>query len=46
MLLGAVIRPDGTGQIVRGHTVLTAGDNVVAFARPDGLHVARKAFEA
>ncbi len=46
VLLGAVIRDDGTGQIVRGHTVLNAGDNVVAFARPDGLHVARKAFEA
>jgi len=35
-----------TGEIVRGYTVLRAGDNVVVFARPGSLMQARKAFEA
>jgi trk system potassium uptake protein TrkA len=46
VLLGAVTRPDGTAQIVRGRTVLHAGDNVVVFSRPDALGVTRKAFSA
>lgn len=46
VLLGAVTRPDGTAEIVRGHTLLNAGDNVVVFSRPDALAVTRKAFSA
>ncbi len=46
VLLGAVTRPDGSSQIVRGHTRLDAGDNVVVFSRPDSLAVTRKAFTA
>jgi trk system potassium uptake protein TrkA len=46
VLLGAVTRPDGTGGIVRGRTMLRAGDNVVVFSRPDALGVTRKAFTA
>ncbi len=44
VLLGAVTRPDGTAQIVRGRTQLRAGDNVVVFSRPDALAVTRKTF--
>ncbi|MDX2380499.1 MAG: Trk system potassium transporter TrkA, partial [Acidimicrobiia bacterium] len=46
VLLGAVIRPGEHGEIIRGRTVLKAGDNVVVFARPGSLQLARKAFEA
>ena len=44
IVLGAVIRPGETGRIVRGNTVLHAGDNVVVFARPDSIAGLRKAF--
>jgi trk system potassium uptake protein TrkA len=44
VLLGAVTRQDGSAEIVRGHTLLHAGDNVVVFSRPDALAVTRKAF--
>jgi len=44
VLLGAVTRRDGTAEIVRGRTLLAAGDNVVVFSRPDALGVTRKAF--
>jgi trk system potassium uptake protein TrkA len=46
VLLGAVTRQDGTAEIVRGRTLLHAGDNVVVFSRPDSLAVTRKAFSA
>lgn len=46
VLLGAVTRRDGTTDIVRGRTMLQAGDNVVVFSRPDALGVTRKAFSA
>jgi trk system potassium uptake protein TrkA len=46
VLLGAVTRQDGSAEIVRGHTLLNAGDNVVVFSRPDSLAVTRKAFSA
>jgi trk system potassium uptake protein TrkA len=46
VLLGAVTRPDRTAQIVRGHTLLAAGDNVVVFSRPDALAVTRRAFSS
>jgi trk system potassium uptake protein TrkA len=46
VLLGAVTRPDGTSQIVRGHTRLDASDKVVVFSRPDALGVTRRAFSA
>ena len=46
LVLGAVIRPDQPGKIVRGDTVLRAGDNVVAFLRPDSIPELRKAFTA
>ena len=45
VLLGAVTRPGRPGEIIRGHTVLHAGDHVVVFARPGSLQQARKAFE-
>jgi trk system potassium uptake protein TrkA len=44
VLLGAVTRPGGKATIVRGHTRLEAGDNVVVFSRPDALALTRKAF--
>jgi trk system potassium uptake protein TrkA len=37
ILLGAVIKPDGTSVIARGHRLLEAGDNVAVFARPESL---------
>ena len=46
VVLGAVIRPGEVGRIVRGNTVLHAGDNVVVFARPDSISALRKAFSA
>ena len=46
VVLGAVIRPGEPGTIVRGSTVLNAGDNVVVFARPDSIPALRKAFSA
>ncbi len=46
IVLGAVIRPDEPGEIVRGSTVLRAGDNVVVFARPDAIPALQKAFTA
>lgn len=46
IVLGAVTRPGERGRIVRGRTVLHAGDNVVVFARPDSLPALRKAFSA
>ena len=44
VLLGAVTRPNGEASIVRGHTRLQAGDNVVVFSRPDSLAATRKVF--
>ncbi len=44
VLLGAVTRPDGPSEIVRGRTVLKAGDHVVLFARPQSLANARSLF--
>ncbi len=44
VLLGAVIRPGGKAEIVRGPTVLHAGDHVVIFARPHSLPAARALF--
>ncbi len=46
IVLGAVIRPGEPGRIVRGYTVLNAGDNVVVFARPESLPALRKVFSA
>ena len=46
VLLGAVTRPEGSTQIVRGRTVLNAGDSVVVFSRPDALAATRRAFSA
>ncbi|MFW2380992.1 MAG: Trk system potassium transporter TrkA [Acidimicrobiales bacterium] len=44
VLLGAVIRPQGKAEIVRGPTILNAGDHVVLFARPRGLPETRAVF--
>jgi trk system potassium uptake protein TrkA len=44
ILLGAVTSSDGVASIVRGRTLLVAGDNVVVFSRPDALAATRKAF--
>jgi trk system potassium uptake protein len=44
ILLGAAVRPDGTVEIVRGRTSLTAGDKVVVFARAGDLSKARQIF--
>jgi trk system potassium uptake protein TrkA len=46
VLLGAVSRTDGTTEIVRGRTVLSALDTVVVFSRPDSLAATRRAFSA
>ena len=46
VLLGAVTRPEGSTEIVRGRTVLNAGDSVVVFSRPDALAATRRAFSA
>ncbi len=46
IVLGAVIRPGEPGRIVRGYTVLNAGDNIVVFARPESLPALRKVFTA
>ncbi len=44
ILLGAVVRPGQPGAIVRGDTVLQAGDHIVVFATPDALAEARPLF--
>jgi len=44
-LIGAVTRPDGTSEIVRGRTVLGSGDHIVVFARPGALGEARPVFQ-
>lgn len=44
ILIGAVIRPGASAEIVRGKTILRAGDHVVVFARPDDLAVAKAFF--
>ncbi len=46
VLLGAVIRDDGSAEIVRGRTTLQAGENVVVFSRPDALPATRRVFAA
>jgi trk system potassium uptake protein TrkA len=46
VLLGAVTRPEGSTEIVRGRTVLNAGDSVVVFSRPDALSATRRALSA
>ena len=46
IVLGAVIRPGEEGEIIRGHTTLHGGDNVVVFARPDSIPALRKVFAA
>ncbi|MGI9644761.1 MAG: Trk system potassium transporter TrkA [Ilumatobacteraceae bacterium] len=46
IVLGAVIRPGEEGEIVRGNTVLDAGDNVVVFARPDAIPALQRTFSA
>ncbi len=46
ILVGAVIRPDGNSEIVRGHTQLWAGDHIVLFATGDALSQARACFTA
>lgn len=44
VLLGAVVRADGTSEIVRGNTELHAGESVVLFARPSALNEVRRVF--
>ena len=46
LLLAAVIRDDGSSEIVRGATRLLANDHVVLFAQPNALAKARQAFTA
>jgi trk system potassium uptake protein TrkA len=41
-----VIRKGHPGEIVRGNTILHAGDNVVVFARPESIPALLKAFSA
>lgn len=45
-IIGAVNRPDKPSEIVRGRTVLNAGDFIVVFARPDALTEAHAFFAA
>ncbi|NNE11794.1 MAG: Trk system potassium transporter TrkA [Ilumatobacter sp.] len=44
VLLGAVVRVDGSTEIVRGNTQLHAGESVVLFARPSALNDVRRVF--
>jgi trk system potassium uptake protein len=44
LLLGAVVHPDGTVEVVRGPTRLAAGDKVVVFARATDLLKAMQYF--
>jgi trk system potassium uptake protein TrkA len=44
VLLGAVVRSDGSSEIVRGTTLLSAGESVVLFARPSALPEVRRVF--
>jgi trk system potassium uptake protein TrkA len=44
VLLGAVVRADGSAEIVRGTTMLRAGESVVLFARPFALADVRRLF--
>ena len=44
VLLGAVVREDGSTEIVRGNTQLHAGESVVLFARPSSLNDVRRVF--
>jgi len=44
ILIGAVIRPDAAAEIVRGRTVLKAGDHVVVFGRPQAISRATSIF--
>jgi trk system potassium uptake protein TrkA len=44
VLLGAVVRSDGSSEIVRGNTQLFAGESVVMFARPAALADVRRVF--
>lgn len=44
VLLGAVVRTDGTAEIVRGTTTLHGGESVVLFARPSALTEVRRIF--
>jgi trk system potassium uptake protein TrkA len=46
VVLGAVIRASGEGEIARGHTKLSAGDNIVVFARPNVISSLRRVFAA
>jgi trk system potassium uptake protein TrkA len=46
VLLGAVVRADGSSEIVRGNTEMHAGENVVLFARPSALNDVRRVFTA
>lgn len=46
VLLGAVVREDGSTEIVRGNTQLRAGESVVLFARPTALAEVRRVFGA
>ena len=44
VLLGAVVRVDGSAEIVRGDTTLHGGESVVLFARPSALTEVRRLF--
>jgi len=46
VLLGAVVRDDGSSELVRGHTQLHAGEHVVLFARPASLADVRRVFSS
>lgn len=46
VLLGAVVREDGSNEIVRGDTELHAGESIVLFARPSALSEVRKVFRS
>jgi trk system potassium uptake protein TrkA len=44
LLLGAVVRADGSSEIVSGDTMLYAGETIVVFARPSGFAEIQQAF--
>ncbi|MCP3988246.1 MAG: Trk system potassium transporter TrkA [Actinomycetia bacterium] len=44
ILIGALIRPDTSAEIVRGTSVLLAGDHIVVFGRPQAISTAKPIF--
>ena len=44
LLLGGVVREDGSTELIDGSTILKAGETVVVFARPKGIAEIQRVF--